>query len=36
MLELYNLMMKPSNVRKKNKGTLEYDKRIVTCEVGTV
>ena len=22
-------------MRKKNKGTIEYDKRIVTCDVGT-
>ena len=26
--------MVPSNVRKKNKGTTECDKSIVTCDVG--
>ena len=35
MLELHNLTMEPSNVRKKNKGTTEYDKRTITCKVGT-
>ena len=36
MLELYNITIKPSNVRKKiNKGTTEYDKRIVICDVRT-
>ena len=26
--------MEPSNIRKKNKGTTECDKSIVTCNVG--
>ena len=34
MLELYNVRMKPSNVRK-NKGTTKCDKRTVTSDVGT-
>ena len=34
MLVLSNVTMKPSNVRKK-KGTTEYDKSIVTCDIGT-
>ena len=33
MLELHNVRMKPSNVRK-NKGTIECDKSIVICDVG--
>ena len=35
MLELHNVTMEPSNVRKKNMGTFEYDKRTVTCDVET-
>ena len=35
MLVLYNVRMIPSNVRK-NKGTTEYDKSIITCEVYTI
>ena len=34
MLILHNVRIVPSNVRK-NKGTTEYDKSIVTCDVGT-
>ena len=34
MLVLSNVTMKPSNVRKK-KGITEYDKSIVTCDIGT-
>ena len=34
MLKLHNVRMKPSNMRKKNKGTTECDKRIITCDVG--
>ena len=29
------MRMKPTNVRKKIKGTTECDKSIVTCDVGT-
>ena len=29
------MKMKPSNVRKKNKGTTKCEKRTVTCDVGT-
>ena len=36
MLVLLNVIMDPSNVRKKNKGTIEYDKNMVTCDVGTI
>ena len=36
MLELHNVRMEPSNVRKKKgKGTAQYEKRTVTCDVGT-
>ena len=36
MLVLRNVRMVPSNVRKKKKrGTIECDKSIVTCDVGT-
>ena len=35
MLELYNVRMKSSNVRKKSKGTTKYEKRTVICDVGT-
>ena len=34
ILVLLNVIIKPSNVRKKNKGTTEYDKSIVTCDIG--
>ena len=33
MLELHNVRMKPSNVKKKNKGTTECDKSTVTYDV---
>ena len=37
MLELHNVVMEPSNVKKKKKKkTTECDKRTVTCDVGTV
>ena len=32
---LLNVIMEPSNVRKKNKGTIKCDKNIVTYDVGT-
>ena len=35
MLEPHNVMMKLSNMRKKSKGTIQYEKRTVTCDVGT-
>ena len=35
ILVLNNVRMVPSNVRKKNKGTTECDKSIVTYDVGT-
>ena len=35
MLELHNMRMKPSNGRKKSKGTTKCEKRIITCDVGT-
>ena len=35
MLELHNVTMEPSSVRKKSKGTTQCDKRIVICNVGT-
>ena len=31
MLKLHNMRMEPLNVRKKNKGTTQCDKRTVTC-----
>ena len=34
MLVLHNVRMVPLNVRK-NKGTTEYDKNTVICDVGT-
>ena len=35
MLELHNVKIEPSNMRKKKKkGTTECDKRIITCDVG--
>ena len=36
LLVLPNVTMKPSNVRKKKKGTTECYKSIVACDVGTV
>ena len=36
ILVLLNVIIKPSNVRKKNKGTTEYDKSIITCDVSTI
>ena len=35
MLVLPNVIMEPSNVRKKNKGTTECDKSTVTYDIGT-
>ena len=35
MLVLFNITMEPSNLRKKNKGTIICDKRTVTCDVRT-
>ena len=35
MLELHNMTMESSNLRKKFKRTIECDKRIVKCDVGT-
>ena len=35
MLELYNVRMKPSYLRKKVREPLNVTKRIVTCDVGT-
>ena len=35
MLVLFNVIIEPSNVRKKKKETIECDKNIVTCDVGT-
>ena len=29
------MIIEPSNVEKKNKGTTKCDKRIVKCDVGT-
>ena len=34
MLELHNVRMEPSNMRKKSKGTTKCEKRIVTYNVG--
>ena len=34
MLVLPNMTMKPTNVRKKNKGANECDKSTVICDVG--
>ena len=36
MFVLHNMRMVPSNARKKKKGTTEYDKSTVICDVGTV
>ena len=36
MLELHNVRMEPSYVRKKNKGTIKCDKRTDICDVATV
>ena len=35
MLVLSNVKMEPANVRKKNKGTTECDKSIISCHVST-
>ena len=35
MLELHNVNIKPSNVRKISKGTTKCEKRTVTYDVGT-
>ena len=35
MLELHNVRMKPSSVRKKSKETIQYNKETVICDVGT-
>ena len=35
MLELHNVKMKLSNIRKKKKGNTKCEKRIVTCDVKT-
>ena len=35
MLKLHNVGMKPSNEKKKIKGTNKCDKRIITYDVGT-
>ena len=35
ILELHNVTMKLSNVRKKKRGTTECDKRTITYDVGT-
>ena len=34
ILELHNVRMEPSNMRKKSKGTTKCEKRIVTYNVG--
>ena len=34
ILELHNMRMKPLNIRK-IKGTAEYDKSTVTCDIST-
>ena len=35
MLVLPNITIEPSNVSKKNKGTTEYDKSTVICDIRT-
>ena len=35
MLVLPNMTIEPSNVRKKNKGTIECDKSTVICDIST-
>ena len=35
MLVQPNVTIEPSNMRKKNKGTIKCDKSIVTCDVDT-
>ena len=35
MLVLPNVAFDPSNVRKKNKGTTEYDKSTITCDISS-
>ena len=34
MLELHNVRIEPSNLRKKSKGTTKSEKRIITYDVG--
>ena len=36
MLVLLNVIIEPSNVGKKNKGTTECDKSTVTCDIDTM
>ena len=36
MLELHNVRMEPSNMRKKSKKTTKCEKRIVTWDVETI
>ena len=36
MLELHNVRMEPSKMRRKSKGTTNCEKRIVTYDVGIV
>jgi len=35
MLVLLNMIVEPSNLTKRNKGTTIYDKRTVKCDIGT-
>ena len=35
MLELHNMRMKSSNMRKKSKGITKYEKKTITCDVGS-
>ena len=35
MLVLPNMTMEPLNMRRKEKGTTECDKRTITCDIGT-
>ena len=35
MLKLHNVRIEPLNVGKKSKETIQCDKRIVTCDIGT-
>ena len=35
ILELHNMRMEPSNVRKKSNGTTKCEKRTITYDVGT-
>ena len=34
MLELHNVMMESSNVRRKKKGTTKYEKKTVIFDIG--